>query len=361
MSDFSKYMVREANKTQLVLSEFLDQWLKQNDTIELNFRAYLSAFKPYLLTGGKWGRPLLTRLGYQLSGKEIDRTIYKASAAVEIFHRYILCHDDIIDQDFYRHGIPTLEKIFTDELEKLHITRPVPTYGLGMAMIAGDLIHTLAMTLVIQSGLPQTYIPPLIRGFGQCLTETAAGWRLETILKQRFIREVSMTEVKKAMHLVSADYSFVWPLRLGQLMAGKTMGEWLQPLEDYSYFVGMAFQIQDDILGIFGDAKKTGKPVGNDLREGKKSLILLKGYQSSTREEKKVLEEVRGTEITEELVHAVRNILQKYGAVEWGQKLARSYIAKGVTALHDLDVKTQDTEALTRLQELAYFLAEREA
>lgn len=360
-TNFLEYFELEAKKTRLILAEYLDAWIIEWQTLDPTFTQMVQKLRPYLLTGGKWGRPLMTRLAYDLIGGTNEQNIYLGSVATEVWHRFILCHDDVIDGDLTRHGRATLEKEYQTEQDNAHPFRPMKTYALAMAMESGDLIHALAYQIVLHSGYDPLICNQVIRGFINCAHDTIAGWRLESLLKQQKIAEINPQQVTKAMKLVSAQYSVVWPLRIGQLFAGKQLGQWHRGLEKYGLNVGMAFQIQDDLLGIFGEPKKTGKPAGNDLREGKKSLVLLEGYKRATKQERKILEQANGGLITASLLDQVQHILTATGAVDWAKQEAKQYASLGVKALPTQTRPIQLKAGVERLEQLAYFLAEREA
>ena len=359
MIDFKLYLQQERMKSVEVLKQFL-KTRRAYRKIDLSFKVYFDNLSTYLLAGGKMARPVLARLAYDLlGGKERERVIL-GSLATEVFHRFILTHDDLIDRDLTRHGQPTLEKIYQEELNTMKVTKPMATYALGMAMESGDLIHALTYELILESGFPGEIAVQVIRGFIQCTFETVAGWRLESMIKQRAINEVNLTQVRKVMTLVSAQYSVVWPLRIGELFAGVENGAWNETVESFGLNVGLAFQIQDDVLGIFGDPKITGKPVGGDLREGKKSYVLMRGYKLANLKEKQILEEANGNEtISQSEIERVRQILNRVGALDWALVQAQRLAKQGSKTLETIR-NQQNGEIIDRLQQLGEFLAKRD-
>jgi geranylgeranyl diphosphate synthase, type I len=339
------------------------EYLKTKESlgvIDPTFKSFIDQAFAYLIRGGKMHRPLLTRLAFDLVGRgKSSGNIWLGSLAPEVFHRFLLCHDDIIDQDLIRHGQPTLEKIYQDELESLKPAKPMVTFPLAMAMESGDLIHALTYDIILAAEFPLEVSREVIRGFVKCAFDTVAGWRLESILKQQRLEEVDFDQVKKSLTLVSGYYSVLWPLRMGELYAGHKNDEWIKELEIYGLNVGLAFQIQDDILGIFGDTKMTGKPVGADLREGKKSYVLMKGFELAGKKEKEVLEQANGNEDLDfELLTQVQKILRDTGALSWAQLEAQQMANMGIRAIKHLETdKNQDS--INRLRQLAEFLAAR--
>lgn len=339
------YLSDEREKTIAALQQYLVEY--EQVTMDLPLGELGSYMGSYLLSGGKMARPTLTRLGYRASEGSSRGNLVLGSAGVEVFHRFILAHDDIIDQDMQRHNLPTFEAIFCQRQKDHPPAHPLAQFARGMAIVAGDLMHSMALDIIRRARFEDHVTLEVLAGFHSCLVYTAAGWKLETELKQKRIGEVAADEIKQAMLLVSAHYSVLWPLRFGQLFAGKKA--YLPWLEDYGESVGIGFQIRDDLLGIFGDSTQTGKPVGNDLREGKKTLLLWYAYQEATDTERADLETAMGT-TDAKLVRRVQKIFTKTKAVEYAQTEAMKQVEQAIRQMPD------DQE---ELQSLAEYLISR--
>lgn len=357
MTGFDNYLRSEREVSLKALDRFLHSMLAKYSDLDPTFTIQLGEIQKYLSAGGKMHRPTLVRIAYSISSHHPSNAdIVAASLAPELLHRFILTHDDIIDRDVVRHGQPTLEQIFNKESTKYGWKSPLPQHGSAMALISGDIIHSLTHDLVLNSNLGNSVIKSYLQGLSQCLIETAAGWRLETILKQQSIQEIEPNQVIKAMHLVSTKYSIVWPLRFGQLLANPSLHQWDDVLETFGREVGFIFQLQDDILGIMGDERHTGKPVGGDIREGKKTLLILHAYEKANRSQKHYIEQSLGQEISKDDLNDIRQILDETHAIAW----ARAEMQKKATnALTILDQKPE-SEYTKKLRELVTFLIERQ-
>lgn len=356
MSGFRAFLAKEKELTQKALVQFVELQIERYSDIDADLTSMLGYFLDYIRTGGKWARPTLTRLAYDyLEGDSVDqRALILSSAAVELFHRFILAHDDIVDRDLTRHGMPTLEQSFMDEVDDSFVS-PVQMHGMGMAMIAGDILHSWVNELLMSTNMDASKQLQLMQGFQQCLMETAAGWRKETLLKQYAIENVSEAAILTAMQLVSAHYSVLWPLRVGQLLAGSRFGSWDAALEHYGTHVGMAFQMQDDILGMFGDSEKTGKPVGADYREGKKTLLIWHAYRHGSERDKAFLNKTLGNTEDEAVITQAQALLMRLGSVDYVQNKARRYAELGMVDIDDSKPRAR------RLIELADYLIRRSA
>lgn len=357
MTGFDNYLRSEREVSLKALDRFINSILAKYSDLDPTFTTQLDEIQKYLGTGGKMHRPTLARIAYSIqTNVSPDAEIITASLAPELLHRFILTHDDIIDRDVVRHGQPTLEQIFNKESTEYGWKSPLPQHGSAMAMISGDIIHSLTHELVLSSNLKSSVIKSYLQGLSQCLVETAAGWRLETILKQQSIQGIKKDQVIKAMHLVSTQYSIVWPLRFGQLLANTPLHQWDSALETFGREVGFIFQLQDDILGIMGDQRHTGKPVGGDIREGKKTLLILHAYEKANPYQQQLIELSLGQEISINDLDDIRQVLHETHTLSW----ARDEMQKKATiALSVLNQKS-DSENIVKLRELVTFLIERQ-
>ncbi len=344
----SDYLLQEKNKTTVPVAHFLDEQIHTYQQLTPEFVQMLTHLKTHLLRGGKWFRPALALLGYRLAGGINPDSVRQNVGALELLHRYLLIHDDIIDQDLTRHGGPTMEQIYRDENGEL--------FGRNMAIVAGDVTNAMAYELLNSGNHRPEILHAATLGFNQLLMETSAGWQLQTSQNYQTIDQVDEASFLLGMKLVSAQYSVVWPLRIGQLFAGKTI--WNSDLDEYGFHAGMSFQITDDILGMFGDEKKTGKPVGHDYREGKKTLLVSRAYREASEEDRAFIKTTLGTNVSPEEVERVRQIMIDTGSLSYSQRLAREHTASAKAALRR--VSTTDTEAKELLAGLADLFTQRD-
>jgi geranylgeranyl diphosphate synthase type I len=353
MPTIQNYLVSERQKSSLLLEQFIDQEFSLFDT-DLYARDFLAAIKHNVIAGGKYGRPLLAKLAYEItSGHPSSDDVALATLATELLHRFILVHDDIIDGDKNRHGQPTLETLFSQE--DFIKSNQSPWWGSSMAIVAGDVVHSLVDQAILKTSLPHDIKQRVITGLHQCLINTALGWRLETKLKTQPLSQTTLADVEKAMMLVSGEYSVRWPLRIGQLLAGSQFS-WNKSLEEYGLHIGLAFQLQDDILGIFGDAAQTGKPVGGDIREAKKTHLLMHAYKHASPKNRLLLESMLGKEVTIDQLAEVRQLFDATGSLEFAQQEIQQHLKLGLSAIDSL----KQTEASEKLKALARFLCNRD-
>ena len=352
--DLGLFLAKEKKITDTALDKLFCNELRNAATIDDSFLAMVLEIKTLALRGGKRSRSILTRLAYKLAGGG-KKEIIEASLFVELSHLFILVHDDIADRDFKRYGGPTLEvsfqRAFFDKFacDNHH-------FGTSLAIIGGDYLFTLANEVLHQTSFGLEQINEAERLMAKTLKEVMAGWLIHQWQNYEDLSKASSEQYLKGMRLVSGSYSFEAPLQIGLALAGKTK-QYGEALKDYADNVGVAFQIQDDILGVFGDSEKTGKPVGNDIREGKKTLLVLKAYELANDTGKELLSQSVGKEIGEQQLGMVQDLIKKSGSLDFSKTLAQNHIEKAKQSVRKIE--TQEVECVTLLEELADFVLAR--
>ena len=237
--------------------------VKKYDPLIVQFYRDLADFS----AGGKRLRAFLVFLGYEIGSSRQARTINSIlpiCLAVEILHSFLLIHDDIADNSSLRRGKPTIHKRY----EKLYGEH----YGKSQAIILGDIACFEAFDLVNKSDLDEKVKIAVQGEIIKVLLETGYGEALDILNSQR---KVKLRDVLKVTDLKTSRYSFVGPLTVGAVLGGVSGGK-IQALEQYGLKIGLAYQMKDDILGVFGDEKKIGKSVLSDMREGKNTVLIEK-------------------------------------------------------------------------------------
>lgn len=321
----------------------------------------VETLEKFVSHGGKQVRSLLVVLGYLVAKGKIEDeydSIYSVAAAVECVHKYLLILDDVADQDETRNDRQTVWKKYETEFAERG-WRNSAHHGRTFAEIDSALLASFVPALVDEEGASfiEADLLTVIRLINKHMYfETVAGWQIQYELNHVPLKEATEADFMKGLELVTARYTFVAPLEIGLILGNEYELKTSKLLESYGVNVGTAFQIQDDILGLFGDPGETGKPVGNDVREGKKTLLLQKAYKMASDEDKKFLEAVCGYEkMTAEKLARVQAIVKNTGALLYSQKLAASFIEKGILALKPLP----NTAEKSVLIDLANFVIQR--
>lgn len=252
LQPFFNYRIREARNIDPVLVPIIER---------------LGDF----VRGGKRLRPAFFMAGYQgFGGGNLKEAIY-TSMAVELVHAAVLVHDDIIDNSNLRRGKPTLHRQFAQNHDS-------EEFAHSLALLAGDTLVAYAIDVLGNSRLMNSESGQAARRvFDKMCMEVGYGETMDMLASRN--RNLSQTQVIRTMEYKSARYTVARPLKMGAILGG-AMEKSANALYEYGRHLGIAFQLQDDILGVFGDEATLGKPVDSDIKEGKMTLLVLGTIQA---------------------------------------------------------------------------------
>ena len=292
----------------------------------------------YLIkAGGKKFRPALTLLSCQAVGGKPEKAL-KAAAAIELTHTYSLIHDDIMDNDDTRRGKPAVHKV----------------WGEPLAILAGDSLFAKSFELLSQSAEDNIAYERVVDAL-QVLTNSCIniceGQALDMAFEDTFnvTKDEYMNMIyKKTGDLITASTT------IGAIMGGASSNE-IQALRTYGKQIGLAFQIQDDYIDLTGD-ESIGKPVGSDLVEGKKTLMVVYALEKANKEDHDRLVELLEAN-DESIIPEAMEILEKYGAINYARSKAYDCVIESKQALSILP----DSDAKDALFKLADFVFTRKS
>ncbi|MCK4891833.1 MAG: polyprenyl synthetase family protein [Candidatus Pacebacteria bacterium] len=339
------------------LESFFESKIKQaktgNEPEELV--EIIESLEKFILNSGKRIRPILFYFGYVIGGGKDKPEALKASISIELIHSYFLIHDDIIDRDNFRHGDLSMHYSYAKKAENDFKNIDSKHFGISMAIIAGDLASSLGYEILSKSTLPSSLRIAAINKLNNIILNTATGEILDVVLGVR--QNVNAVEIINMQKYKTAKYTIEGPLQLGAILAGADE-KFLDSLGRYAIPVGIAFQIQDDIIGVFGDEKKTGKPVGADIREGKKTLLIVEAIKRSNNQQKKFIYSCLGNKnISLDDIKKVRDIIKETGSLELSENKARKLIDDAKKSLNDLlEIASENKKFLN---DLADFVVQR--
>lgn len=229
-----------------------------------------------LVQSGKRLRALLAWWGWQGAGGKVDDTrIIDAGVALELFQAAALIHDDILDRSATRRGQPSVHKAFEQRHDSNSWVQDGAHFGLSAGILAGDLALGLSEEVFSTTADATAFAAPAREAFHAMRFEVMTGQYLD-ILAEADIPDdpaVALDRARTVLRYKSAHYSAVWPFELGGILAGADETT-LSSYRAFSLPLGMAFQLGDDLLGVFGDPQLTGKPAGDDLIEGKRTELV---------------------------------------------------------------------------------------
>lgn len=260
--------------------------------------------------GGKRLRPALVYFSYRAFGGTQDDEVLPLGLATELLHTYLLIHDDIMDHAEVRRGLPAAHVRFRDVHQARGLKGDAADFGRSVAILLGDLAQSWAVELAAPA-FPRSH-GELARCFCAMCQEVVGGQYLEILVAQR--RAATEDELLRVLRLKSGRYTCERPIQLGALLAGAPAAAFAD-LSRYGAAVGEAFQLQDDLLGMFGDAGTVGKPVDADLREGKYTFLIHRAQEAASPGQRQELEAALGNpDATAPQVAAALRVLEETGA-----------------------------------------------
>jgi geranylgeranyl diphosphate synthase type I len=294
------------------------------------------ASKHLIKAGGKKIRPALVLLTAEAVGGNIEGA-YKTAAAVELIHTFSLIHDDIMDEDEMRRGKPSVHTM----------------WGEPMAILAGDILFSLAFELVAQTqvdDVPANRVIKALNTVVDACIKICEGQACDMSFEEKF--DVGESEYlnmiyKKTAALIAAA------TKSGAIIGGGT-AEQVEALSQYGELIGMAFQIQDDYLDVVSDEEELGKPVGSDIVEGKMTLMVVHTLSVASPEDKEELIFILKSGDESNTQRAI-DIFNKYGSIDYTRDIALDNVNRAKDLLDLLD----DSPAKEALYDLADFMLQR--
>ncbi len=309
-----------------------------------------------LLSGGKRLRPAFAYWGWRGAGgdPDFDDAALRAAAGLEFLQACALIHDDVMDGSDTRRGLPAAHRRFAGVHRDAEWRGSPEAFGVGAAILLGDLCLSWADEVIFSCGFPPDAMGRAKAVYDEMRTELMAGQYLDLLEQVR-----GGGSVERALTVVrykSAKYTIERPLHLGAALAGADQ-EVVAAYSGYGLPLGEAFQLRDDILGVFGDPAETGKPAGDDLREGKRTVLVAIAAERSTPAQASVIRHHLGDPVLDANgVSALREVITDTGALAYTENLIGELLD---SSLASLDTATLDPEARTVLTGLAYAATRR--
>jgi len=310
--------------------------------------------------GGKRLRPALARYTYRACGGKSGERIFPVAMSLELLHTYLLVHDDIMDHAEVRRGQPAAHVSFRERHRTNGWEGDAGDFGRSVAILVGDLAYTWANELYLRArrrgaedeGVDWTAVDAC---FSTTCEEVIRGQYLEMLLPNR--RNPDEDELLRVLRLKSGRYSVERPIELGARLAGA--GEETRALlATYGRAMGEAFQLQDDVLGVFGRPEAVGKPVGSDLREGKHTLLVHHTLRRADEQGRRRLRRILGSSGVDRAgVEEARAVIRESGGLEAVREMIDERRAEAAAALDGLSL---DPEGFAFFAGLIDYLGERE-
>jgi len=328
------------------LDLFFQSKLEKADLIDTSSKEMIEILKEFTMRGGKRLRAALVYYGYRCFGDKNLKEVIKASMTMELIQSYLLIHDDIIDNDDLRRNGPTLHISYKNIAKRKYKKIDSNHFGMSMAILAGDICSAFANEIIAKLDIKERYKIEALKVLNHSVHHVIYGQVLD-ILSQ--LRSTNNKEIEKIHKLKTATYTIESPLHLGALLAGAKQKH-LKTLSSYAIPLGKAFQIKDDILGMFGEKERIGKPVDSDIKEGKKNLLIIKSLENANPAQKQQIQEALGNQdLTKNQLNQVRAIVIKTGSLSYSQNLARKLVQKAKSAIKSAKFKPAGKNFLLKI------------
>ncbi|CAI9399574.1 polyprenyl synthetase family protein [Aestuariimicrobium sp. T2.26MG-19.2B] len=358
-ADFREAVHRE-------LTEFIDE--RTNSLVEIAPElSRLGDLATTFTTGGKRIRPAFAYWSHvAVTGQPADPApLLRACASLDLLHVSALMHDDVMDASDTRRGLPSAHRQLEAEHRAAGGRGSAESFGRAGAILLGDLLLVWSVELLRRSGLADEVLGRALPLFDAVRQEVTAGQYLDVVAQARLgvptpasggeardlqvAREVDMAQ--RVVEFKTSRYTVARPCQIGAALAGAD-SHLLRALGEFGSPMGHAFQYRDDVLGVFGDESVTGKPAGDDLREGKRTVLVAHALDLAPDEDAAALDAMLGNpDLTEADVDRARTIIEGSGALAATEQAISAAHARALDVLNAARLTDEGRTALTALAE----------
>ena len=345
--------LREQVEAQL--KDFLSTQSEYLTSIAPELKPAATSLTAFVINGGKRFRPLFAAVGAMGAGSQLSDAELRAFASLELLQACALVHDDLMDASDTRRGEPAIHKLF----EAMHVAEKyqgkATQFGLSASVLIGDLALIWSDQMLNSSGIKSESLLAALSVHDEMRVELIAGQYLDVFEQARGTQSVA--QALNIARYKSAKYTIERPLHLGAAIAIPEPAKRAQIVSIYSEFglpLGEAFQLRDDLLGVFGDPKITGKPAGDDLREGKRTVLMAMTHDRiSGPAEAEFLKEFGNHDISESAIARLQEIIAETGAAMHVEDLIEELTSTALEALNRDEIDSQARKLLTEMAIIA--------
>ena len=344
------------------LREYLRNRRSDAAYIGPDYAELTAALEEFVLRGGKRLRPAFAYWGWRAVADEgrdpADPSMLRLFSALELLHACALVHDDVIDASATRRGLPTVHRLFSEKHRASQWHGSCEQFGVSAAILLGDLALVWADDIVATADLPADAQARVRRVWSAIRTEVLGGQYLDIVAESSGAESVASAMTVNIYK--TASYTISRPLQFGAAV-GADRPDVLAAFHELGTSLGVAFQLRDDVLGVFGDPAITGKPSGDDLRSGKRTVLLAEAVERAENVDPvaaKLLRTSIGTELTDPQVKELCLVIESVGALAAVEGRIDSLTRRSLEILAAAPI---DVQAKIGLSELARLAANRSA
>lgn len=296
------------------------------------------SIKEFVLRDGKRIRPILLIVGYRGYAQRPSRHYVRSALALELLHDFLLVHDDIVDKSPTRRGKPTMHVGLNRHLAKHNNLK---FSGEDLSIIIGDVMYAIAIDAFLSIQEKPDRKERALRNFIGAAILTGGGEFIELLSGIKPLRQIQKSDIYNIYDYKTAHYTFACPLSTGAILAGARKDE-INKLYNYGMNLGRAFQIKDDILGVFGDEKQIGKSTLSDLQEAKKTILIWHAFHNGGPAIKQLIQKVFSKKrLTRNDLTMMQNALRQTGALDFARKEIHRLSSKAQDIIHSSHIKTR--------------------
>lgn len=329
-------------KVEAALEAYCQSAIKEAATIDERYVELWSEIHRYLMAGGKRMRPRLVLFAYNAyKNPDSSEDITAVAAAWELLHACLLVHDDIIDRDTVRHGQPNIAGRYLSIYDQLN-SGDTSHYALSAALLGGNLLLMSAFTVIDTAPISSDAKLVALSYLHKALFTVAGGELIDT---DAVLYPIGATNPRSVAIHKTSSYSLQMPLQCGAALAGASAEE-LEKLSQIGLHAGIAYQLQDDLLGVFGDSAATGKSNRSDITEKKRTLLIHKTIES--------LPEAGSRRLTE--LYSPNHILSS----EEAEEVVALITSSGAKRMVKEDIANEITQSLSLIDTLSISALDKE-
>jgi geranylgeranyl diphosphate synthase type I len=300
--------------------------------------------KEFALRNGKRVRPILFVIGYLGFAKKTAPGLYRGAISFELLHDFFLVHDDIIDKSDTRRGRPSMHAMLNKYLSGYH---HIKFNGEDLTIVTGDIMYAMSLNSFLSIKEKTERKERALKKFIAMAVCTASGEFMELLYGLKNIDKIKKTDIYKIYDFKTANYTFASPLTIGATLAGAKQIQ-IDRLFEYGKYLGRAFQIKDDILGIFGEENKIGKSNLTDLKEAKKTILIWYAYQNSNQINKSSIKRILSKpKVNKTDLRKMRRLIVASGALDYAKKEISLFIKKAQSLNASIKMRTKYKDMLS--------------
>ncbi len=318
------------------------------------FGALIVGLEDFVLSGGKRLRPAFAYWGWRaVATQDPDPGVLLLFSALELLHAFALIHDDVIDESSTRRGKPTAHKHFAALHRERNWRGSPDQFGISAAILAGDLAQAWADDIVYRADLPPDALHRVRRVWADIRTEVLGGQYLDIVAEASGAE--SIASAMSVATFKTACYTVTRPLQLGAAAAADRP-DVQEVFGEFGSDLGVAFQLRDDVLGVFGDPAVTGKPSGDDLRSGKRTVLVAEAMELADKSDPlaaNVLRTSIGNPLTDAQVRQLRDIIESVGALAAAEDRIGALTQRALATLAAAPINATAKAGLSEMATLA--------